>query len=78
MAKDISSPVRIEMMNELNSDHLPVILHLNEPIELAEQRQHWQYSHANWEKLRTDVDNTLNQTEITTIEDLNKGVQHLT
>jgi Exonuclease III len=40
MAKDISSPVRIEVMNELNSDHLPVILHLNEPIELAEQRQH--------------------------------------
>ena len=41
VVKDISTPLRAEVINELNSDHLPVILHLNEPIEMAEKRQYW-------------------------------------
>ena len=78
LVKNVRSTITIKTLNNLDSDHLPVLLTLRGSIKLADQRSFLQYHQANWERFQLDIQNNVPELDIKTEDELNTGVQVLT
>ena len=78
LVKNVRNNITIKTLNNLDSDHLPVLLTMRGQIKFAEQRSFLQYHLANWERFQLDINNNVPDLDLKTENELNNGVQVLT
>lgn len=78
LANNINSPHSIEAINDLDSDHLPIILKLNDRIQY---NNHYllNYKKANWKQFRSILNNDLIiNNKLNTKTDIDDSINNLT
>lgn len=78
IAKNIGN-IKIDVLNELDSDHLPILIDLNAKIKTQKQREFLNYARADWSRFRNYVNNNFRMiTQLKSTADINKAVDSLT
>ena len=60
VSKNVNSNITADTINELNSDHLPVLLTMNSNAKLtSESKKYRNYKKANWDSFRHHINKNL-------------------
>ena len=73
-----TSNVKIEVVNDLDSDHLPIIIDLNAKIKLNKPKTFYNYAKADWKKFRNYLTENHNMnTKLSEKREIDKAINNL-
>lgn len=78
LVRNVNMNIQIRALNELSSDHSPVVLTLSGKLKEINKKVVLNYAHANWEQFQNDIIENLPNQQIENQEDLERSVQILT
>ena len=71
--------IKIDTVNELDSDNLPIIIEFNANITLNEPQTYLNYSKADWNKFKTHIDKNFKVNDkLKSKKDVDKAIKNLT